>query len=83
MKNPPWERRRENGRQICNRALRVKYLRISVLEPIQERYSLTNLCYLSLFSIKTYFFYYLVHVSPVFQPILYKFIILGLSSYTR
>ena len=23
MKNPPWERRRENGRQICNRVLRV------------------------------------------------------------
>ena len=67
MKNPPWERRRENGRQICNRALRVKYLRINVLGPIQECYSLTNLYYLYFFSIKTCFLYYLVHVTHSLQ----------------
>ena len=55
VKDPPWERRRKNCKQICNRALRVKYLRISILGPIQERYSLTNFCYFSLFSIKTCF----------------------------
>ena len=55
VKDPLWERRKKNCKQICNRALRVKFLRTSVLEPIREYYSLTNFCYLSLFSIKTCF----------------------------
>ena len=55
VKDPPWERRKKNCKQICNRALSVKYLRISILGPIRECYSLTNFCYLSLFSIKTCF----------------------------
>ena len=76
VKDLPWKRKK-NCKQIYNRALRVKYLRISVLKPIREHYSLTNFCYLSLLSIKTFFFCYLIHVSPVLQPILYKFIVLG------
>ena len=52
---PWWWRGRKNCKQICNRALSRKYLRISVLGPIWEHYFLTNFCYLSLFSIKTCF----------------------------
>ena len=86
MKDPPWEGEEKNCKQISNRALRVKYLRISILEPIREHYSLTNFCYLSLFSIKTCFFviwFMKAQFSNSFSTNLLFLAILGLSPYTR
>ena len=42
-------------KQIYNRALSKKYLRISILRPIREHYSITSFYYLSLFSVKICF----------------------------
>ena len=47
---------RKNCNKICHKALSTEYLRISVLGPVREHYSLIDFCYLFLFGIKTHSF---------------------------
>ena len=76
----------KNCKQICNRALSKKYLRINILGPIREHYSLTSFCYLSLFSIRICFsvtwFMWAQFPNPLSTNLLFL-AILGLSPYIR
>ena len=80
-RDPPWRRDRKNHErntvaiknQICNQTC-VKYIRTHLLELCQGGFSLENSIYLPVLDILSFF---RTHFSLIFQPILYKFIVLG------
>ena len=59
--------------QICNHTC-VKYTRTHLLGLCRGRFSLKNSIYLPVLDILSF---HPTHFSPVFQPTLYKFIVLG------
>ena len=77
MREGDWKNQERNNvaikNQICNQTC-VKYIRTDFLKLCRERFFLEKPIYLPVLVI---LFYCPTHFSPVFQPTLYKFIILG------
>ena len=81
VRDPPWRGDRKNYKrntiaiknQIRNQNC-VKYIRTHLLELCQGGFSLENSIYLLVLDILSFF---PTHFSLIFQPTLYKFIVLG------
>ena len=65
--------------QSCNQTCE-KYIRTDLLGLCRGRFSLVESICLFVLVIGTHFICHPTHLNPVFQPTLYKFIILGFSS---